>query len=147
MAYSRWATSTWYTFWSASETNENFTLPTKKRKDSQSFEICDIPGLTIKYGDIKQFGLDAVVDGIRAYYSVVHDGSGFDWDVTTGQPIYKAKVSKPKNPSAAEIDELVSYLKDFIRDVDIHYKLIPYFKHYWYIPFKNKLRYKLKNLI
>ena len=138
MAYSRFSTSTWYTFWFASEME--FKLPTKKLKNNQEFEICDFPSYHITYGELKSKDWRVILKDIKRFYKRPHQGKSFlDIDID-GNPIYKQTTYPAKNPTAKELNELVDYFKAFVKDVDDHFKFWTFVRFEWYYPIRNKIK-------
>lgn len=132
MAYSRWSSSIWYTFWVALDMK--YKLPTQSLKDEQLFEICDFPSYYVSYGSLKLKGIDEVLKEVKTFYSQNHSGTIFDGFVD-GKMTYKETIFGAKNHSDEEIDELRDYLKEFIEDVDKHFKWKNFFYSEWYLEF------------
>ena len=100
MAYSRWLTSRWYTFWSWTPSQD---------MDDQIFQICEFGGgIGFTYKEIKE-DIDACLTRVVEY------------------------LKKPKNvklleseemdivgplPTDKELEELKTYMMDFIFDVE-----------------------------
>ena len=125
MSYSRWSTSTWYTFWSAFGESTEYKLPTKRLKNNQCMEICDFPSYFIYYGKFKEIGMDGLILDIKKTFS---------------EPVsYKNLDAKAKNPTEEEIEELKGYILRFIDDVDDHFKWKNFFMYEWYYPSRNKI--------
>jgi hypothetical protein len=147
MAYSRWGNSVWYSFWVASDMKYKF--PIQSLKDEQLFEICDFPSYYVSYGSLKLKGIDEVLKDIKAFYSQNHPGTIFDKFVD-GKITYKETIFEAKNHSDEEIEELRNYLKEFIEDVDKHFKWKNFFYCEWYLEFWRqkyiKKRFKRKSL-
>ena len=134
MSYSRFLTSNWYTFWSNNDhVILKYGLPNKKIKFAQTFDICDFPSYHITYGELVEKGISKVVAEVKEFYSKEHQGQ-----VWHGGG-YKATVFKAKNPSEDELVELAGYLKEFMVDVDSHFKLKNFFINKWYYPFRNTI--------
>lgn len=122
MSYSRWSNSRWYTFWSAMGAyRTEYKWPTKKLKDGQVFEICDIPSYFITYGELKSRPRLDILNEVQDYY-------------TNGK----------KKPTWDEMLELQNYFDRFIKDVDTDFKLHNFIKYEWYYPFRNKLIFKYR---
>jgi hypothetical protein len=115
MSYSRWITSIWYTYWSASSEETKYKLPTKKLKYNQVFDICDFPSYSITYGDLMTKDLNTILKEVKEYYI-------------------------DKNPTEDELYELSEYLMRFVDDVNDHFKWHNFFRYEWYYPIRNKLR-------
>ena len=113
MSYSRWSNSVWYTFWTSISEDTQFKLPTKRLKNNQVFEICDLQNYYISYRELDELGVDVVVDQVKKFYS--------------------------KSNSEEEFEELKGYLLAFMDDVDDHFKWKNFFKYEWYYPFRNKI--------
>jgi len=119
MSYSRWSNSRWYTFWSSTSSSETkFKMPTKRLKRKQTFEICDIPGYYITYGDIEDMGIDEILKNVEEFYSKSHTDP----------------------PTPEELKELSEYILEFKNDVNKHFKLAKFIKFEWWYPFRNKIR-------
>ena len=124
MAYSRFGSSCWYTYWYAENTMQ-FKLPTKKLKYSQIFEVGDEPKYSISYGKIIEFGLERVIEDVKEYYST---------------PL--GEILEVKNPTDKEIEELGRYIIKFVHDIDDYFKYKNFFRLEWYYPIKYKLIFK-----
>ena len=144
MAYSRWNNSTWYTYWVANKKYSQFKWPKTELKNRQTFCICDLPNYYTNYGEIKQKGIDVVLEDIKGYYkmaikeTVIVEGKN-------GLPRYKQVARKAKNPSDEEMEELRSYIQSFMDDVDYHFKWLNFFTYEWYYPIRNKIWNFIKN--
>jgi hypothetical protein len=123
MAYSRWNKySVWYTFWTATLSEPTqFRLPTKKRKDNQYFEICDMPSYYVSYGELKQKGIKQVVKEIHAVY-------------------------QKNNFPFSEYTNLRWYLIQFISDVDEHFEWKNFFLYEWWYPIRNRIYFMWRDL-
>lgn len=147
MSYSRWTTSTWYTFWSAAGPNMNFKWPTKELKDAQVFEICDFRPYSITYGELKEKGGLAILKEVEEHYSKSSPAvilKGFNDD---GEAIYEDTMTEPKNPTKAQLSELGYYFQQFIEDVDQHFEIGNFLFHEWYCPIRNKISWKFRDFI
>ena len=111
MAYSRFSTSTWYTFWFAQEME--FKWPTKKLKNNQVFEICDFPSYHITYEELKSKDWRTIIKEIKRFYKRPHKGQILS-DIDNGEAIYESTSYPAKNPTAQELNELIEYFKEFI---------------------------------
>ena len=127
MSYSRWSHSTWYTFWSGAGESTDYKLPTKSLKDAQVFEICDFPSYYITYGELMNDGLYTILERVQAYYRQSHSR-------------FTDHIPYIKSPTKEEMDELGSYLLEFVKDVDDHFKWYNFFRYEWYYPVRNKIR-------
>ena len=147
MSYSRWSSSSrWYTFWSASGAEiTQYKWPTQKLKDSQVFEICDIPSYYITYGELKKISRSILLHEIEEHFA-----KDFDWhdiEIVDGKlERGKPKIIKGKRPTWDQLLELQDYLDQFMRDVDDHFKWNNFFLYEWYYPMRNKLIFKYKKL-
>ena len=146
MSYSRWSNSRWYTFWSASSAElTEYKWPTQKLKDSQVFEICDIPSYYITYGELKKISRSILLHEIEEHFA-----KDFDWhdiEIVDGKlERGKPKIIKGKRPTWDQLLELQNYLDQFSRDVDDHFKWNNFFLYEWYYPMRNKLIFKYKKL-
>lgn len=137
MAYSRFSTSIWYTFWFAQEME--FQWPTKKLKNSQVFEICDFPSYHITYGELKSKDWRTIIKEIKRFYKRPHPGKLLGAD-GKGKLVYNPTTYSPKNPTAQELNELIEYFKAFIKDVDDHFKFWTFIRFEWYYPIINKIK-------
>jgi hypothetical protein len=131
MSYSRFGSSVWYTFWSE-YVSMHFKLPTKKLKDQQVFEICDFPSYYISYGDIKTKGVSSIIKEVKEFYDREHISNSSWFDKT---------ILSAKNPTIKELQELETYLYQFINDIDAHFNWNIFFYYEWYIPFRNNIRW------
>jgi hypothetical protein len=105
MAYSRWGSSYWYTYWESTPTM--FKLPTKKLKNKQIFRIhSGSNSLSVEYGDIKEYGIRRIISDLKEFH-----------------------------PSLPESDyiELESYIKQFINDINKHFIWSTFFYYEWYL--------------
>jgi hypothetical protein len=68
MSYSRWITSIWYTYWSASSEETTYKLPTKKLKYNQAFTICDFPSYDITYGELMTKDINTILQEVKEVY-------------------------------------------------------------------------------
>lgn len=132
MSYSRWSNSVWYTFWTWNGEGDEFTFPTQSRKNTQTFEICDLVTYYVTYGELDELGVDIVIDQIREFYS-----KQYKWSLGD----YKKDVTEE------ELEELKGYLLQFMNDIDDHFRWKNYFKYEWYYPLRNKIKrlWKQKN--
>jgi hypothetical protein len=145
MSYSRWSNSIWYTFWTAfGATPTEYSLPSRKLKESQVFEICDFPSYFITYKDAKD-NLDEILKDIKEYYSKDHPGKMFK-DMVDGVPVYEDVVWPAKNPTDEEMEELRGYILQFIDDVDEQFMPSKWFMYQWYYPFRNKIIWGIRDL-
>lgn len=140
MVYSRLIDSVWYTFWAVSARSKEFKLPTATLKGAQIFQIYDTPSLEIKYSDIKLYGIDQILEMINVFYSKQHDRSKIEWDIESAKPFYYQRIYPAKNPTRDDIEELRKYLLMFIQEVDQQFKWNNFFKHYWIVPIKYKIK-------
>jgi hypothetical protein len=123
MAYSRWGKdSVWYTFWTATLSEPiQFRLPTKKRKDNQYFEICDMPSYYVSYGELKQKGIKQVVKEIQAVY-------------------------QKTNFPFSEYTKLRWQLVRFMDDIDEHFEWKNFFLYEWWYPIRNRIYFMWRDL-
>jgi hypothetical protein len=103
-----------------------------KLKETQLFEIYDVPSYTITYGEIKQKGVEDVINDISNIYSKSYDGSKLIWNPDTCRTEYDECVYPAKNPTDSELNELKGYIEDFINCVDESFKWVNFFKLYWF---------------
>lgn len=142
MSYSRWSNSTWYTFWSAF-TSEEYKWPSKKLKNSQVFEICDLPSYRFTYGELQDLGIYAILKKIKKFYSKQHSIEMFKkWK--DGKAVYRKKIVKAKNPTEEEMLELVRYIREWEKDVEEHFKFWTFIRYEWWYPIRNKILNKIK---
>lgn len=125
MSYSRWSkNSVWYTFWSAiCSTNCRFKLPTKQNKNNQCFEICDFPSYYVSYGELEKDGLRKVVKDIQEFYR-----------------------ENNKKTELSDYTNLRWYLVEFMCDVDEHFKWNNFFYYEWYLPSRNEIIWKYRDI-
>ena len=140
MSYSRFGTSIWYTFRTASSPKGLF-----KKKD-QLFEICDSHSYYVSYREIVE-DLDKVLREVKQFYSEDRPGVIFDGvDPESNELRYVDWVYPAKNPTDEEMEELKGYMLEFVQDVDQHYKPLTYAKYEWYYPIRNKIMWKYRKL-
>ncbi len=120
MAYSRFGSSRWYTYW-YEDYRSGIKFPTRKEKRKQMFMIHDYPTYIISYGDLQNKGMSKIWDDIRLFY----------WTDT--------EEFKAKKPSETEMQELMGYIKQWRQDVDNYFKLHIFLKYEWYFPLRNKI--------
>jgi len=143
MSYSRWSTSTWYTFYTAFSPECKYKLPTQSLKNAQLFEICDFPTYHISYEDITERGIDEVIKNVKHFYSQEHQGSIFkEVDHETNTFIYEDTTYPPKNPTEEELEELKTYILRFKDDVDNDFKFLNFMILNWYYPIRNKVKFR-----
>lgn len=128
MAYSRFGNSRWYTYW-YDEYRPGIKFPTRREKRRQMFMIHDFPTYIISYGELQDKGIGKIWDDIRLFY----------WTDT--------KEFKAKKPSESEMRELMTYIKDWERDVNEHFKLLNFIKYEWYYPLRIKILRLWKKII
>ena len=138
MSYSRWSTSTWYTYWSASSTSCEFKLPTKKLRYSQTFEICGIPNYQVTYGDLMVKDIGTILDQVKTYF-LQPIKKDMLVDIVDGEWIYEEKEIPGVTYTEQEKMELMGYLNEFTKDVSNSFKLKTFFYENWYLPIRNKL--------
>jgi hypothetical protein len=91
--------------------------------------IHDFPTYIISYGELQDKGMGRIWDDIRLFY----------WTDT--------EELKAKKPSETEMRELMTYIMDWERDVNEHFKLLNFIKYEWYYPLRIKLsRYVKQNI-
>jgi hypothetical protein len=147
MAYSRWGSSIWYTYWAASSLDSTFKWPTKELKNAQVFHICDYPSYSITYGELKEKGGLAILKDVVEFYSKSHPVKLFkDFD-SNGEVIYEDTMTEPKNITKSDLSELSYYFQQFIEDIDQHFELGTFLMHEWYYPIRNKISWKIKSFI
>ena len=137
MAYSRWSSSRWYTFWAYDKPME-YNIPTKILKDQQIFEICDIPTFCITYGQIKRDGIFKTLMDVKKFYdepSTVNVLTKLD----SGEYIYEDHSTCHEPVSFKELQELKTYIEMFITDVDEHFEPYNFFVYEWYYPMRNSI--------
>lgn len=120
MAYSRFGSSRWYTYW-YEDYRSGIKFPTRKEKRKQMFMIHDYPTYIISYGDLQNKGMGKIWDDIRLFY----------WTDT--------EEFKANKPSETEMQELMGYIKQWRQDVDNYFKLHIFLKYEWYFPLRNKI--------
>ena len=132
MSYSRWSNSVWYTFWSYSG-NTEYKLPTKKLKNSQTFEICNLVSYCVTYGKLDDIGVDNVIKEIMLHYS-----KSYPITLMGKESVFEEHYTEE------EYEELKGYLLEFIADVDDHFKWKNFFRYEWYYPIRNKIYWSWK---
>jgi hypothetical protein len=144
MAYSRWSKdSIWYTYWSAVSIDSTYKWPTKELKYSQVFEICDTPSYRFTYGLLQSKGMYMIMRDIRKFYSSDHKQKFFIKLNENGQPEYEETIVGAKNPTSEQMLELLSYIREWERDVEEHFKFWTFIKYEWWYPIRNKFKIKL----
>ena len=128
MAYSRFGSSRWYTYW-YEDYRSGIKFPTRKEKRKQMFMIHDYPTYIISYGDLQDKGMGKIWDDIRLFY----------WTDT--------EEFKAKKPSETEMHELMQYIFQWEKDVNEYFKLLNFINHEWYIPLRNKILKLWKKII
>jgi hypothetical protein len=146
MSYSRWSSSTWYTFWS-SDSKSNYALPTNKRKRAQVFEICDFPSYRITYGELIDKGEYTVLREIKAFYTKEHAGSIADSLGEEYEVEYSDKIFAPKNPTGQELLELSGYISKWQKEVEAAFTIKSYLKDLWNLKIKTGIINLFKNNI
>jgi hypothetical protein len=140
MSYSRWSTSTWYTYWAYYESMV-FKFPTRELKEKQVFEICDFPSMSITYGQIKREGVYETLMLVKKFYDESHEGHILT-DFKDGEALYTETEWNPKRPTAEDLDELKTYLEAFVKDIDEHFKWYNFFKYEWLYEIRQKIKIK-----
>lgn len=117
-----------------------FKWPTRRLKNQQFFEICDIQNYHVSYGELAELGIEKVLQNVQEVYSKPYDGTMLKGrNKETGELEFEQFTYPAKNPSREELDELGVYLSRFIEDVDDHFKWENFFLYEWYYPFRNKI--------
>ena len=148
MSYSRWGNSRWYTFWSSiGSMDMEFRFPTKKLKDKQVFEICDIPSFFITYDDINTKNIENILEEVKEFYSKSYEVNLLTSFDENKNPIYTLQNTTVNIPTKEELTELKTYLINFKEDIDNHFKFWNFMKFEWYYPIRNKFFFKIKKLI
>ena len=148
MSYSRWGNSRWYTFWSSiGSMDMEFRFPTKKLKDKQVFEICDIPSFFIVYDDITTKNIENILEEVKEFYSKSYEVNLLTSFDENKNPIYTLQNTTVNIPTKEELTELKTYLINFKEDIDNHFKFWNFMKFEWYYPIRNKFFFKIKKLI
>ena len=136
MSYSRWSNSVWYTFWTSFSEDTKFKLPTKRLKNNQYFEICDLQSYHVSYGEIDEIGIDNVIKEIKYYYS-----KSYNISIMGEETVFKKDVTEE------EWNELKGYLLAFVDDIDEHFQWNTFFKYEWYYPVRNKIYFFIRKYI
>lgn len=138
MAYSRWSNSVWYTFWSSTINDTKYRWPTKKLKNSQTFEICDFPSYHFTYGELQDIGIYPMLKKIKKFYSVEHKQSLLTkWNKNNDHE-YEEITVEAKNPSEEQMIELLGYIREWEKDVEDHFRFLTFIKYEWWYPLRNK---------
>ena len=135
MAYSRWSNSRWYTFWACGESLE-YKIPLQVIKDNQVFEICDIPGYSITYAQIKRECIFNILMCVKNFYSEQHSVPILT-KTDCGEFIYEETVIGQEAISFKELHELRTYIERFVEDVDEYFKPYNFFVYEWYYPIRS----------
>ncbi len=115
MIYSRWGNgSVWYCLWNRLRANPKFKLPTVKLKRKQVFQVYDVPCYYVTYGYIQDNGISKVLDDVSSFYS-----------------------KHKKRPKEKDMMLLMSYVREFQKNVDDEFKLINFLYNNWLLPIKN----------
>ena len=125
MSYSRWSkNSPWYTFWSASCSEQtNYRFPTKRLMRNQCFEICDVDKpIHISYGLLKDIGIKGVIKQVRETYK--------DRDYI----------------KSSDYTSLRWQLVRFMSDVQQDFRWHRFFLYEWYYPIRNKIYFFFRDL-
>jgi len=138
MSYSRWSTSTWYTYWSYYESMV-FKFPTRELKEKQVFEICDFPCMRLTYGQIKREGVFETIMLVKKFYDEAHEGQILT-EFKDGEAHYTETEWEPKRPTTEDLDELKTYLEAFVKDIDEHFKWYNFLKHEWLYAIRQKIK-------
>lgn len=116
MAYSRWTTSRWYTFWASQSLNDENEPITK---DEQMFAICDFgesPGFTYKQ---LTDDIDKCLQEVKEHYATERKGKMLtSFKTGTDDPVYEEVTYEPEIIPDVEMQELKLYMLNFIQDVD-----------------------------
>lgn len=139
MSYSRWNTSTWYTYWSGDSPSCEFKLPTRKLRYSQIFEICGIPDYQITYGDLMTKDLRTILDQVKSYFLQPCKREMLV-DIRDGEWIYEEREIPGTRYTEQEMVELMGYLNKFVKDVHDSFELKTFFRTNWWIPLRSKIR-------
>ena len=145
MSYSRWSNSTWYTYWSAASPETNYKWPTRKLKNQQVFEICDMPSFRFTYGDLEKWHMRGLLSKVKKFYSKKHKGQILK-DIVNGESVYEDTIYPAKNPTEDELRELVGYVRAWQKDVDTHFVFWVYVKYEWWQPVYNRIINSLNKL-
>ena len=103
----------------------------------------------MSYGDLKDKGIDNIIEEIKVYYSKPYEGSimkSIKDEDGKFSPVYEPHTYPAKNPSNDELCELKGYLERFIKDVDEDFKFFKFMRYEWYYPIRNKIRWKIRDL-
>ncbi len=122
MSYSRWGKhSVWYTFWTSNFSEKmEYRFPTKRLKDNQFFEICDLESpVYISYKLLKQIGIKGALKHVQMTYK--------DRDYI----------------KFSDYTKLRWYLIQFMSDVDEHFEWQNFFRYEWYYPIRNQIIWKI----
>jgi hypothetical protein len=100
MAYSRWLTSRWYTFWSWTPSEE---------PDDQIFQICEFGGgIGFTYKEIKE-DIDDCLKRVIEHLKEPKDTKIFNSEII--------RFVGPL-PTDSEVEELKGYMREFLIDVE-----------------------------
>lgn len=142
MAYSRFTTSRWYTYWQITD-NSEFTFPTVKRKNSEVFMIQNFPSIIFTYAELTR-NIDECLLHVCKRCAHEYEGNILKYNYETGhmEPEF---IIYPADPATEEeLQELKGYMQEFISDVDSHYEWRQYFRFEWWLPIRNAVARKLK---
>lgn len=122
-----------------------YKWPTKRLKNNQVFEICDMPSYFITYKDLVARPRAEVLEEVKEHFSepfTFHPKEYVDGEMVTKDPVTR----EGREPTQEELEELSGYFDRFIKDVDEDFKLRHFIRYEWYYPFRNKIIWKLRKL-
>jgi len=146
MSYSRFGDSTWYTIWSADSSICKFKWPSKKLKNEQTFQICDFPSFTFTYGKLQKVGMGGIISKVAKFYSKGHTYKIFkEWKGS--EMIYEDTELEAKNPTGVELNELITYIREWEADVETHFRFWTFMRYEWWYPIRNNIRWKINGYL
>ena len=113
MSYSRWGSSFWYTYWSASG---------GPNKEEQIFEICDVSrNMRFSYREIKK-DMQSCLDKVRSEFAKEKE---VEYLVDVFDPSKGSETVRFKSLVLEEslLEELGEYMKKFVTDVEKTYEI------------------------
>ena len=112
MSYSRWGSSFWYTYWSASGGTN---------KEEKIFEICDVSrNMRFSYREIKK-DMQSCLDKVRSEFAKEKE---VEYLVDVFDPSKGSETVRFKSLVLEEslLEELGEYMKKFVTDVEKTYE-------------------------
>lgn len=132
--YSRWIGGSWFTLWSTLSPSTTFKFKTEKLKNSQVFEICDIPSFKISYKDITDKGLDKVILDVNVHFNRIYTGNKLN-EIYDKKLFPINKKYGPQKFKKEEYDKLKEHMMEFVIDVNLEFQPKKFYYTNWMKPF------------